>query len=181
MRVSAVVCLPAPPPLVTSLHEPDAPSPWSLDHLVTWGFQYGDSSDGVRRLLNWLFRPSDSAAQPQSFRNVNPARWSPGLQDQLESFGLGQALFCCERRPEVQRAFMKEQHDGVCLMWALCQLQKVRILTKVRRGDVSARTIDKPKSPITFTLDQLCERRVSVMPTIWTGWRLTSYIQCKHK
>ena len=111
----AMVCLPAPPP---SLHEPDTPS---LGH-------FGDFN-----MAAWIWtcppaRPNYTAAQPLSLRNVNRARWSPGFQDQLGSFGLGEALFCSsERRPEVQTAFTDEQHDGVCLMWRLCQLQKVRI------------------------------------------------------
>ena len=69
----------------------------------------------------------------------NPARGPHGSQDQLGSFGLGQALFCSQRRPEVQNSLWTNSKE----VWCEDADKRLVYLPEVRRGDVSARTIDK--------------------------------------
>ena len=69
----------------------------------------------------------------------NPARGPHGSQDQFGSFGLGQALFCCQRRPEVQNSLWTNSTE----VWCEDAEKRLVYLPKVRRSDVSARTIDK--------------------------------------
>ena len=111
---------PAPPP---TNHSPLTHwDPELFLHLL-WGFQNGDFWEWVCR-LNLPSRPSDTAAQPLSFRNVNPARGPRGFQDQLESFG---PRLVWGRRCSAANGGRKYKQllwSKLWAMWGHCHLQK---------------------------------------------------------